>query len=161
MGRVRRRCAQRPLDHGGDLIVVDRARSAGASFVEQPVDTTSQEAPTPLADRMLVTPSSVATTLLCKPSAQRKIIRHRSESERDTRCRRTCRSRYARSSAVTNNGSVGRPFENTFAIDAPLSENALYNVTYFSSRRLVCELADNVSRGQVPADENVAIFPAG
>jgi hypothetical protein len=49
-----RRGAQRPLDHGGNLIVVDGSRSARASLVEQTVTATLQEASPPLAHGMLV-----------------------------------------------------------------------------------------------------------
>lgn len=51
---IGRRRAQCPLDHGGNLIVADRAWPARTCFVEQPVEAIGQEAPTPLADRMLV-----------------------------------------------------------------------------------------------------------
>jgi len=52
--RVRRRGAQRPLDHGGNLVVVDGSRPAGASLVEQALTAILQEAAPPLANRMLV-----------------------------------------------------------------------------------------------------------
>ena len=51
---IGRRGTQRSLDHRRDLIVVDRARPAGARFVEQPVDAVGQKAPPPLAHRVLV-----------------------------------------------------------------------------------------------------------
>ena len=38
----------RPINHGRDLIVVDRARPARARLVGQHVDTTLDKAPTPL-----------------------------------------------------------------------------------------------------------------
>ena len=52
--RVGRRGAQCPLDHGGNLIVVDGSRAARASLVEQTVTAILQEASPPLANRMLV-----------------------------------------------------------------------------------------------------------
>jgi hypothetical protein len=45
---------QRSLDHSSNLIVADRARPAGARFIEQPVKTIGQEAPAPLTHRVLV-----------------------------------------------------------------------------------------------------------
>jgi hypothetical protein len=42
---------------------------------------------------LIVDASSAATALLATPSAHRRMIRHRSDIERATRRRRTCRSR--------------------------------------------------------------------
>ena len=39
MGRVDRRRAQRPLDYGSNLIVVDGSRAARAGLVEQAITT--------------------------------------------------------------------------------------------------------------------------
>ena len=55
------------------------------------------------------TPNSIATTLLWMPSAQRRMIRQRSDIDRATRRRRICRSRYSRSSSSSTKGAVGRP----------------------------------------------------
>jgi len=52
--RVDRRGAQRPFDHGSNLIIVDSSRSARASLVKQTIAAILQEAATPLANRMLV-----------------------------------------------------------------------------------------------------------
>jgi hypothetical protein len=52
--RVDWRRAQRPLDHGSDLIVVDRSRSAGASLIKQTIAATLQKSATPLANGVLV-----------------------------------------------------------------------------------------------------------
>ena len=54
MRRVGRRGAQRPLDHGSNLIVVYRSRSAGASLVKQTVAAILQKSATPLANRVFV-----------------------------------------------------------------------------------------------------------
>src|SRR5215831_1764942 len=54
--RVGRRGAQRALDHGRNLIVVDGSRSARTSLVEQPVAAILQEAAPPFANRVFVQP---------------------------------------------------------------------------------------------------------
>src|SRR5690606_1532870 len=100
--------------------------------VHQSFDAILQEAPTPFADRVFVDSSSAATTLLCVPSVQRRIIRYHSDIERAMRRRRTCRTKYSRSSAAKTRGSVGRPPE--FAMLPSKSEGAAYNETYFSSK---------------------------
>ncbi len=46
--------AQRALDHGRNLIVADRARPAGARFVEQPVNAIGQKTLAPFAHRVLM-----------------------------------------------------------------------------------------------------------
>jgi hypothetical protein len=52
--RVDRGRAQCPLDHGSNLIVVDRSRSTGASFVEQTFAAILQKSTTPLANCVFV-----------------------------------------------------------------------------------------------------------
>jgi hypothetical protein len=52
--RVDRYRAQRPLDHGGNLIVVDSSRSAGANLIKQPIAAILQKSATPLANCVLV-----------------------------------------------------------------------------------------------------------
>ena len=42
------------LDDRGDLIIIDRSRSAGTSFVQQALDAVLQKASTPLSDCVLV-----------------------------------------------------------------------------------------------------------
>ena len=56
MGRIAGRGAQRPLDHGGDLIVIDRPGPAWPGFVQQTLHAILEEAAPPLADRMLMHP---------------------------------------------------------------------------------------------------------
>jgi hypothetical protein len=50
MRRVDWRGAQRPLDHGSNLIVVYRSRSAGASLVKQTIAAILQKSAPPLAN---------------------------------------------------------------------------------------------------------------
>jgi hypothetical protein len=52
--RVDRRRAQRPLDHGSNLIVVDGSRAAGAGLVEQAITAIVQKPAAPLANGVLV-----------------------------------------------------------------------------------------------------------
>jgi hypothetical protein len=52
--RVDRCHAQRPLDHGGNLIVVDSSRSAGANLIKQPIAAILQKSATPLANCVFV-----------------------------------------------------------------------------------------------------------
>jgi hypothetical protein len=52
--RVDRCRAQRPLDYGGNLIVIDRSGSAGASLVKQTIAAILQKSTTPLANRVFV-----------------------------------------------------------------------------------------------------------
>ena len=54
MRRVVRRRAERSFDNGGNMVVLDRSRSAGASLIQEPFDTVLQKPPTPFADSMLV-----------------------------------------------------------------------------------------------------------
>jgi hypothetical protein len=105
--RVDRCRAQRPLDHGGNLIVVDSSRSARASLIKQSIAAIFQKSATPLADCVFVEAKLAATSLLAKPSAHRRMTRHRSDSDRATRRRRTCLSKYVRSSALSINGAIG------------------------------------------------------
>jgi len=48
--RVDRRRAQRPLDHGSNLIVVDGSRAARAGFVKQAITAILQKSAAPLAN---------------------------------------------------------------------------------------------------------------
>ncbi len=52
--RVDRRRAQRPLDHGSNLIVVDGSRAARAGLVEQAITAILQKPAAPLANGVLV-----------------------------------------------------------------------------------------------------------
>jgi len=52
--RVGRSGAQRPLDHGSNLVVVYRSRSAGANLVKQTIAAILQKSAAPLANRMFV-----------------------------------------------------------------------------------------------------------
>ncbi len=54
MGGVARLVMQRPLDDGGNLIVLDGARPPRARLVQQAVQAILDKPPTPLADRVLV-----------------------------------------------------------------------------------------------------------
>src|SRR3954471_1467650 len=44
------RRTQRALDHSGNLIIIDRARPARASFIQEPFDAILQKPSTPFAD---------------------------------------------------------------------------------------------------------------
>jgi hypothetical protein len=59
MRRILRRRAQRSLDYGGHLIVVDCSRSSWPSLVQQAFDAIRQESPTPLPDSVLVEPEFI------------------------------------------------------------------------------------------------------
>jgi hypothetical protein len=52
--RIDRRRAQRPLDHGGNLIVVDGSRAARAGLVEQAIAAILQKPTAPLANGVFV-----------------------------------------------------------------------------------------------------------
>jgi hypothetical protein len=52
--RVDRRHAQRPLDYGGNLVVVDGSRAATAGLVEQAITAILQKPAAPLANGVLV-----------------------------------------------------------------------------------------------------------
>src|SRR5258708_37917143 len=52
--RVRRRGAQRPLDHGSNLIVVDGSRAARAGLVKQAITAILQKSAAPLANAVFV-----------------------------------------------------------------------------------------------------------
>ena len=54
MGGVRRRRAERPLDNLGHPIVRERSRPSRPRLIRQPLDARLEEAPAPLADRVLV-----------------------------------------------------------------------------------------------------------
>jgi hypothetical protein len=54
MRRVRRGRAQCPLDHGSNLVVGYRSRSAGANLVKQTIAAILQKSAPPLANRMFV-----------------------------------------------------------------------------------------------------------
>ena len=62
------------------------------------------------------TPISAATALFVRPSAQRRIMRQRSEIERATRRRRACASRYDRSSSLKTSAASGRPIPRAIAM---------------------------------------------
>jgi hypothetical protein len=51
---IRRRRAERALDHGGDLIIIDRSRPPWTSLIQEALDAILQKTPTPLPDRILV-----------------------------------------------------------------------------------------------------------
>jgi hypothetical protein len=61
--RVDWRRPQRPLDHGSNLIVVDGARAAGASFVKQAITAILQNRRRDLPTVCSWMPSSAATDL--------------------------------------------------------------------------------------------------
>jgi hypothetical protein len=52
--RILWRGAERALDHGGDLIIINRSRSAWTSLIQEPFDAVLEKAPTPLPDRVLM-----------------------------------------------------------------------------------------------------------
>jgi hypothetical protein len=52
--RIDWRCAQCPLDHGSNLIVVDRSRAAGASVIKQTIAAILQKSAPPLANCVFV-----------------------------------------------------------------------------------------------------------
>ena len=54
MRRIGRRRAQRTLNDGSNLIVVDRSRPPGSRLIQQAIDAALEKTPTPLADRVLV-----------------------------------------------------------------------------------------------------------
>ena len=54
MRHVDRCRAQRPLDHGSNLIVIDRSRSAGTRLVKKTLAAILQKTATPLANRVFV-----------------------------------------------------------------------------------------------------------
>jgi hypothetical protein len=124
--RVRRRGAQRPLDHCGNLIVVDGSRSAGTSLVEQAIAAILQEAAA-FANRVFIKTESRATNLLGNPSAHRRMMRHRSARDRATRPRART-PRIGPFLGPQLNGAIGRPFTRAFAISALLQGPALFHV---------------------------------
>jgi len=86
MRRVARRRLQRSLDQGGNLIVADRARAARSRFVKQAITAILQKSAAPLANGVVMDAEFGSHGLvLGKPSAHRRIARHRSDSDRATR----------------------------------------------------------------------------
>ena len=82
-----------------------------------------------------LTPISAATALLLSPSAQRRIMRQRSDIERATRWRRTCASRNDRSPALRPSAAIGRPIPRGIEITSNLIVGGeTYNETLFSAR---------------------------
>jgi hypothetical protein len=72
--RIGRRRAQSPLDHGSNLIVVDRARAAGAGLVKQAIAAILQKSAAPLANGVFVEAKFDGDrlawqTLLCRDSS--------------------------------------------------------------------------------------------
>ena len=128
------RRTQRALDHSGNLIIIDRARPARASFIQEPFDAILQKPSTPFADRVLMNAKLVCNRLARNPSAHRRMARQRSDNDRATRRPRTCRFRYARSSVLRTKAAIGRP--TTLAITRPhhIDKSEAYNVMNFSSR---------------------------
>src|SRR4051812_4968727 len=57
------RRTQRALDHSGNLIIIDRARPARASFIQEPFDAILQKPSTPFADRVLMNAKLVCNRL--------------------------------------------------------------------------------------------------
>jgi hypothetical protein len=54
VGRINRLRSQSPLDNRSNLIILDRPRPSRPGLIQQPFETTFQEAPSPLANRVLV-----------------------------------------------------------------------------------------------------------
>jgi hypothetical protein len=94
--RVGRRRAQRPLYHGRNLIVVDGSRPARTSLVEQAIAAILQEAATPFANRMFVQAKLGCDGLVGQSARTSQNDAAPLDSDRATRCRRTCRSRCGR-----------------------------------------------------------------
>ena len=61
------RRTQRALDHSGNLIIIDRARPARASFIQEPFDAILQKPSTPFADRVLMNAKLVCNRLARYP----------------------------------------------------------------------------------------------
>jgi len=61
------RRTQRALDHSGNLIIIDRARPARASFIQEPFDAILQKPSTPFADRVLMNAKLVCNRLARNP----------------------------------------------------------------------------------------------
>lgn len=85
MRRVDRRRAQRPLNHGSNLIVVDGSRAAGASLVEQTITAIVQKPAAPLANGVLVDAEFGRYRFAWQAVGTAQIARHRSDSDRATR----------------------------------------------------------------------------
>ena len=135
MGGVRRRRGERPLDNLGHPIVRERPRPSRPRLVRQAVDALPQKAATPLADRVLVHAEFPRHRLVGQAVAQRRIMRQRSDMERATRWRRTCRSRNDRSSSLRTRAAIGRPLPRAIAMTSIVTSRwPPYNATYFSAR---------------------------
>ena len=65
MRRVDRCRAQRPFDHGSNLIVVDASRSAGTRLVKQTLAAFLQKMATPLANYVFVKAELGSNILAC------------------------------------------------------------------------------------------------
>ena len=128
------RRTQRALDHSGNLIIIDRARPARASFIQEPFDAILQKPSTPFADRVLMNPKLVCNRLAGNPIRAPQDGPTALDNDRATRRPRTCRLRYARSSVLRTKAAIGRP--TTLAITRlhQIDESASYNEMNFSSR---------------------------
>ena len=51
---ILRRGAERALNHGGDLIIIDRSRASSTGLIQELLDAVRQKAPTPFPDRVLM-----------------------------------------------------------------------------------------------------------
>ncbi len=129
--RVGRRRAQRALDDRGDLVVVDCPPSARPGIVQQALQRILQKRRRHLPTVCSCTPSSVATTLLWSPSAQRRMIQRRSDIDCATRRRSTCRSRYSHSPGSSTSG----PSDSHSRSPCPLlhDRSAAYNAANYGS----------------------------
>src|SRR5206468_6542068 len=94
------RRTQRALDHSGNLIIIDRGRPARASFIQEPFDAILQRPSTPFADRVLMNAKLVCNRLARNPVGAPQDGPTALRNDRATRCPRTCRLRYARSSVL-------------------------------------------------------------
>lgn len=56
--RVPRRSLQRPLDHGSNLVITDRARSTRTRLIKQTIYPLLQKPPPPFANRALAPPTA-------------------------------------------------------------------------------------------------------
>jgi hypothetical protein len=83
--RVRRRCAQCPLDYLSNLVVVDGSRATRASFVKQPITAILQESAAPLANGVFADVEFGSYGLAWQAIRTPRIARHRSDSDRATR----------------------------------------------------------------------------
>ena len=109
VGRVGRRRLQGRHDHVLDLVDADRAGTARAFLIEQPVQAVFDEPAAPLADRVRRAPHRSATVLLSAPSAHANTILDRSASACAEVARGPHRVSCSRSSAVRISSALGRP----------------------------------------------------